>query len=137
MRKFNEKISNFDVVNLHRREVVSLFGFCIVVINSLKKREFLHLDDVVYLEASDNSTNIYLIGDRKITVDICLRECTLRINDCYFRRVCKSFAINVNQVAAFDKTKCAIVFHHNMQIKLPKEQHQAFLELLEELCICM
>ena len=26
---FQHKISNFDVVNLHRREVVSLFGFCI------------------------------------------------------------------------------------------------------------
>lgn len=109
----------------------------LVVINSLKKKEFLHLDDVVYLEASDNSTFIYLVGDRKITVDISLKECTLRINDCYFRRVCKSFVINVNQVATFDKTKSAILFHHNMQIKLPKEQHQAFQELLEELCICM
>ena len=109
----------------------------IVVINSLKKKEFIFLDDVVYLEASDNSTNIYLIGGRKITVDISLKECTLRINDCYFRRVSKSFVINVNQVATFDKTKSAIVFHHNMQIKLPKGQLEAFQKLLEELCICI
>jgi two-component system LytT family response regulator len=66
--------------------------------------EVLNVEDILYCQADDNYTNIY-IGDKKKLVSKTLKYFEVALKENGFARVHKSYLVNVNVITAYKKGK--------------------------------
>jgi len=104
--KLKTIFERFDQKNIDKK----YFKF----INSSKnKRMLVQLDDILYCKADNNYCTIFL-KDNQFLLSKTLRDIETRLPIEFFRRVHRSFIVNMLHVDFFDKEKNGLVFKHEI-----------------------
>ncbi|MGD0712110.1 MAG: LytTR family transcriptional regulator DNA-binding domain-containing protein [Bacteroidales bacterium] len=103
-----------------------------VLVNSAKEFKIINKDELLYLLATKNCTEIHLINERKPSSSKSLKECCelLQMDNLY--RVCNSFAVNLMTVEKYDKYNKEIIFVTGEKLIIPCRQVSEFQKIMKE-----
>ena len=104
-----------------------------ICIKSYSDYQFVNLEDIVYLKADNNTTDIQLMNGKVVNAYKTLKhfENTLPF---YFLRIHKSYIVNINHVSRihFSKSKCYINYNQIIPFSLTyRENLDAILRKIE------
>ena len=95
---------------------------------------FIDLDEILYCEASNNYTIVYLTNRKKIVVSKTLREYEDLLSDFNFFRVNRSHLINLKFIKEYKKARRPIILMTNgTEVSLATARKQDFLDRLKRL----
>lgn len=124
LREINEKL-NVLLYNLREK---SLNRICIPTINGV---DFVNLDQILYLQADVNYTNIVLKNNKRIIVSRTLKSYENLLSDSNFFRVHNSYLINLEHVKKYTKGKGGYITMANKDIiDVSHRRKEAFLKMM-------
>ncbi len=106
--------------------------FSKIAIASVSSIDLLNVEDILYCEASGNSTFIYLINNRKIVATKTLKEFEEILTCHLFFRIHHAYLVNLKHVARYIKGEGgSIVLSNNKELEVSRRKKQEFLNSLQ------
>jgi two-component system LytT family response regulator len=103
----------------------------LVLINHSKGFTLVDFKDIVWLEASDNYTNLFLNGQKKIIASKTLKEFESILPDTDFFRVHRSALININYVKEYSNHEGGeVILSDGTHVQVSKARTQEFGEFI-------
>jgi two-component system, LytTR family, response regulator len=103
----------------------------LVLINHSKGFTLVDFKDIVWLEASDNYTNLYLNGQKKIIASKTLKEFETILPSTDFFRVHRSALINIHYVKEFSNHEGGeVILSDGTHVQVSKARTQEFGEFI-------
>ncbi|MDI9342474.1 MAG: LytTR family DNA-binding domain-containing protein [Sediminibacterium sp.] len=103
----------------------------LVLINHSKGFTLVDYKDIVWLEASDNYTNLYLAGTKKIVASKTLKEFEAILPDSEFFRIHRSALINVSYVKEYSNHEGGeVILSDGTHVQVSKARIQEFAEYI-------
>ncbi|MBS1651920.1 MAG: response regulator transcription factor [Bacteroidetes bacterium] len=103
----------------------------LVLISHSKGFTLVDLKDIVWLEASDNYTNIYLNGQKKIVASKTLKEFEAILPSTDFFRIHRSALINVNFIKEYSNHEGGeVILGDGSRVQVSKARIQDFSEFI-------
>ena len=102
-------------------------------IKSYSDYQFVNLEDIVYLKADNNTTDIQLINGKTVNAYKTLKHFENSL-PFYFLRIHKSYIVNINHVSRihFSKSKCYINYNQVLPFSFTyKENIEAIIRKIE------
>jgi two-component system LytT family response regulator len=104
----------------------------LVLINHSKGFTLIDYKDIVWLEASDNYTNIYLNNNKKIVASKTLKEFEAILPTTVFFRIHRSSLINIDFIKEYSNAEGGtIIMADGTSIQVSKARSQEFAEFLK------
>lgn len=104
----------------------------VVLINHSKGFTLVEFKDIVWLEASDNYTNLYLNGQKKIVASKTLKEFETILPDSDFFRIHRSALININYVKEYSNHEGGeVILSDGTHVQVSKARVQEFAEFIK------
>lgn len=99
----------------------------LVLINHSKGFTLVDFKDIVWLEANDNYTNLYLNGQKKIIASKTLKEFEMILPATEFFRIHRSALINVNYVKEYSNNEGGeVILSEGTHVQVSKARIQEF-----------
>lgn len=99
----------------------------LVLINHSKGFTLVDFKDIVWLEANDNYTNLYLNGQKKIIASKTLKEFEMILPTTEFFRIHRSALINVNYVKEYSNNEGGeVILSEGTHVQVSKARIQEF-----------
>jgi two-component system LytT family response regulator len=103
----------------------------IILISHSKGFTLVDFKEIVWLEASDNYTNLFLVGNKKIVASKTLKEFEAILPESDFFRVHRSALINVNFVKEYSNNEGGeVVLSDGIRVQISKAKIQEFSEYI-------
>ncbi|OOG71113.1 LytTR family DNA-binding domain-containing protein [Algoriphagus sp. A40] len=80
-------------------------GLDIVAFSTLEGMEFVHFDEIKYLNADRNYTTIYLENNRKLLISKSIGQVEAKLPASRFIRIHQSYTVNVAKIQRYDKSE--------------------------------
>jgi two-component system LytT family response regulator len=108
-------------------------GFTKIAVPTTEGFELLPADQVIYCEADDNYSHIYLKNKRKITGCRTLKEMEEQLQDFgYFIRVHHSYLVNLNEVTKYIRGEGGyLVMNDGSTVNVSRSRKNALMEKLQ------
>lgn len=104
----------------------------LVLINHSKGFTLVDFKDIVWLEASDNYTNLFLNGQKKIVASKTLKEFEMILPTNEFFRIHRSALINVNYVKEYSNNEGGeVILSDGTHVQVSKARVQEFAEFIK------
>lgn len=104
----------------------------LVLINHSKGFTLVDFKDIIWLEASDNYTNLYLNGAKKIVASKTLKEFEVILPDSEFFRIHRSALINVNYVKEYSNNEGGeVILSDGTHVQVSKARIQEFADFIK------
>lgn len=104
----------------------------LVLINHSKGFTLVDFKDIVWLEANDNYTNLYLNGQKKIIASKTLKEFEMILPSVEFFRIHRSALINVNYVKEYSNNEGGeVILSDGTHVQVSKARIQEFAEFIK------
>ena len=104
----------------------------LVLINHSKGFTLVDFKDIVWLEANDNYTNLFLNGQKKIIASKTLKEFELILPTNDFFRIHRSALINVNYVKEYSNNEGGeVILSDGTHVQVSKARIQEFAEFIK------
>ncbi len=104
----------------------------LVLINHSKGFTLVDFKDIVWLEANDNYTNLYLNGQKKIIASKTLKEFEIILPSVEFFRIHRSALINVNYVKEYSNNEGGeVILSDGTHVQVSKARIQEFAEFIK------
>jgi two-component system LytT family response regulator len=104
----------------------------LVLINHSKGFTLVDFKDIVWLEANDNYTNLYLNGQKKIIASKTLKEFEVILPSSEFFRIHRSALINVNYVKEYSNNEGGeVILADGTRVQVSKARIQEFAEFIK------
>lgn len=104
----------------------------LVLINHSKGFTLVDFKDIVWLEANDNYTNLYLNGQKKIIASKTLKEFEVILPSSEFFRIHRSALINVNFVKEYSNNEGGeVILADGTRVQVSKARIQEFAEFIK------
>ena len=101
----------------------------LVLINHSKGFTLVDFKDIIWLEASDNYTNLYLSGQKKIIASKTLKEFETILPDTEFFRVHRSALINIKYVKEYSNHEGGeVILSEGTHVQVSKARNQEFAD---------
>jgi len=98
---------------------------------TLEGLTFVNVGDIIYLEADDNYTNIYLTGERKFVVSKNLRTYEELLAERNFFRIHHSYIVNTRFVQKYIRGEGGqVILTNQVTLDVSRRKKQAFLSKL-------
>ena len=92
---------------------------------------FINIDDIIYLEASNNYTNLYMAANPKILVSRTLKDFEEMLPSDIFLRIHHSTIINKNQVEKYIRGEGGqVVMRNGNVLDVSKRKRSEFLQAI-------
>jgi len=105
----------------------------IVLINHSKGFTLVDFKDIVWLEASDNYTNLFLNGQKKIVASKTLKEFESILPDSEFFRVHRSALVNIAYVKEYSNHDGGeVILSEGTRVQVSKARTQEFAEFIRQ-----
>ena len=92
---------------------------------------FLHLDDILFFEANDIMSMVYLKDGNKKNLNISLKKLEEKIENPHFFRVHKSYYININHISKIKKQDgISIILYNDKEIPISRLKKEEFYDLI-------
>jgi len=103
-----------------------------VLINHSKGFTLIDFKDIVWLEASDNYTNLYLNGQKKIVASKTLKEFESILPSADFFRIHRSALINFNFVKEYSNHEGGeVILSDGTRVQVSKARIQEFADFIK------
>lgn len=102
-----------------------------IILSTLTGYYFVNIADIIYCEADENYTHIFLENQVKHTASKPLREFNELFNSHNFFRIHKSYLVNMNKVAMVNKDM-QVVMNNKTELPLSLRKKAEFFNLLKE-----
>jgi two-component system LytT family response regulator len=103
----------------------------LVLINHSKGFTLVDFKDIIWLEASDNYTNLFLNGQKKIVASKTLKEFESILPETEFFRIHRSALINVNYVKEYSNNEGGeVILSDGTHVQVSKARNQDFAEFI-------
>ena len=89
---------------------------------------FIDLSDIVYVEASNNYSKLFMADGKQNTISKTLKDVQDVLEESHFLRIHRQYIININQVKGFNKTDSIITMNNNAELPVAKTQKDKLLE---------
>ena len=104
----------------------------LVLISHSKGFTLVDFKDIVWLEASDNYTNLFLSGQKKIVASKTLKEFEAILPDSEFFRIHRSALININFVKEYSNHEGGeVILSEGTRVQVSKARIQEFAEFIK------
>lgn len=104
----------------------------LVLINHSKGFTLVDFKDIVWLEASDNYTNLFLNGQKKIVASKTLKEFEAILPETDFFRIHRSALINVNYVKEYSNNEGGeVILSEGTHVQVSKARIQEFSDFIK------
>lgn len=103
----------------------------LVLINHSKGFTLVDYKDIVWLEASDNYTNLFLTNGKKIVASKTLKEFELILPDTIFFRIHRSALINVTYVKEYSHSEGGVILSDGTHVTVSKARIQEFSDFIK------
>ena len=104
----------------------------VVLINHSKGFTLVEFKDIVWLEASDNYTNLYLNGQKKIVASKTLKEFETILPESEFFRIHRSALINIAFVKEYSNNEGGeVILSDGTHVQVSKARVQEFAEFIK------
>lgn len=104
----------------------------LVLINHSKGFTLVDFKDIVWLEASDNYTNLFLNGQKKIVASKTLKEFEMILPTSEFFRIHRSALINVNFVKEYSNNEGGeVILSDGTHVQVSKARIQEFSDFIK------
>lgn len=102
-----------------------------ILISSSKGLRGVESNNIIYCEADNNYTNIYLTENRKFLATVCLKEIEELLSLNNFFRCHKSFLVNLDFFEELDYSHNTIILVNAIQVKFSRNLKLALREKLK------
>lgn len=103
----------------------------LVLISHSKGFTLVDFKDIIWLEASDNYTNLFLMGQKKIVASKTLKEFEAILPDTEFFRVHRSALININFVKEYSNHEGGeVILSDGTRVQVSKARIQEFSDFI-------
>lgn len=103
-------------------------------IHSIHTHQIIDVKDIIYLEASGNYTDFYLLNNRKVTSSKQLGEYEELLSQHTFYRTHKSFLVNLHQVISISKTDGnTVLLQEGRQCPIAFRRIDLFMQVIQGL----
>lgn len=99
-----------------------------IAVTSLSGIVFINLDEILYVEASNNYAIVVLVDGEKIIISKTLKDVQEVLDNRNFFRIHRQFIINLNKVKAFNKIDCLLTMENNKQLQVARIQRDKLIE---------
>lgn len=107
--------------------------FSKIAVPSVSSIDLINIDDILYCEASGNSTFVYLTNNKKIVATKNLKEYEDLLAGHRFFRIHHTFLVNLKHVAKYIKGEGGSVILSNQQeLEVSRRKKQEFLNSLQQ-----
>lgn len=113
-----------------------MYFFAKIMFNYADSFELMALCKLNYIEASGNYSNYHFTGSQIKLVTSNLKHCCETLQFEYLYRVCNSFAINVLNVACYDKSSFTITFRDGSTLVIPEGHNTSFKKFMQSKFPC-
>jgi two-component system LytT family response regulator len=104
----------------------------LVLINHSKGFTLVDFKDIIWLEASDNYTNLYLNGQKKIIASKTLKEFEAILPDSEFFRIHRSALINIHFVKEYSNHEGGeVILSDGTHVQVSKARTQEFSDFIK------
>ncbi len=103
----------------------------LVLINHSKGFTLVDYKDIVWLEASDNYTNLFLVGGKKIVASKTLKEFESILPTSVFFRIHRSALINVTFVKEYSHNEGGVILSDGTHVTVSKARIHEFAEFIK------
>ena len=104
----------------------------LVLINHSKGFTLVDFKDIIWLEANDNYTNLFLNGQKKIIASKTLKEFEIILPSIEFFRIHRSALINVNFVKEYSNNEGGeVILSDGTHVQVSKARIQEFAEFIK------
>ena len=105
----------------------------LVLINHSKGFTLVDFKDIVWLEASDNYTNLFLNGQKKIIASKTLKEFESILPSTDFFRIHRSALINIHYVKEYSNHEGGeVILSDGTHVQVSKARNQEFAEFIKQ-----
>lgn len=99
-----------------------------IAISSLNGIVFIHLDEILYVEASSNYSILVLADGEKVIVSKTLKDVQEILEHRHFFRIHRQYIINLNKVKHFNKNDCLLTMENGKQLQVARIQKDKLIE---------
>lgn len=89
---------------------------------------FIHLSDIVYAEASDNYSKIFLADSTVHLLSKTLKDVQALLEETHFQRVHRQYLVNLNCVKHFNRNDGILTMDNKTELPITRNQYDRFME---------
>jgi len=127
--KAANKAKTWFELNRKQTETIETTADCIFVKSEYKLIR-IHLQEIKYIESSNEYIQIHLINDEPITTLIRLKTIEEQLPKDKFMRVHRSFIVNLDKVKVIERNR--IIFDHNIFIPVGDQYRDSFQAFIDK-----
>jgi two-component system LytT family response regulator len=99
-----------------------------IALSSSNGITFIDLNDIVYVEANNNYSKIFLANSSTYLLSKTLKDTQDILEESHFLRIHRQYIVNLNSVKHFNKNEGLITLDTKIQLPIVKNQYEKFLE---------
>ncbi len=99
-----------------------------IAISSTDGVSIIKLDNILYVEASNNYSKMFLADGRTILLSKTLKDTQDTLEESHFLRIHRQYIVNLNYVKHFNKNECLLTMENNIQLPIVKNRFDRFLD---------
>lgn len=89
---------------------------------------FVSLDDIIYVEASNNYSTLMLINGKQLLISKTLKDVQELLEESHFLRIHRQYIINLNHVKAFNRNDYMLTMISATELPVARSQKEKLLE---------
>ncbi len=89
---------------------------------------FIDLDEIIFVEASNNYSKIVLIDKKIFTVSKTLKDVQEVLEESHFLRVHRQYIINLNHVKQFNRNEGILMMDNGTHLPIARNQKERLIE---------
>jgi len=99
-----------------------------IAVSSLNGIVFINLQDILYVEASNNYSILVLASAEKIIISKTLKDVQEVLENGSFFRIHRQYIINLNKVKLFNRNDCVLTMENDKQLQVARIQKDKLIE---------
>jgi two-component system LytT family response regulator len=97
----------------------------------MKGFDLVSTERIIYFEASDKYSVLFLTGEEKLTVTMTLKDCKELLEHSGFFKIHKSYLVNLAHVKSYRKGQDGtVLMSNNKELTVSRERTEAFIKLI-------
>src|SRR4029079_10050166 len=85
---------------------------------------FIELDEIVFVEASNNYSKLVLMDKKTFTISKTLKDVQDVLEESHFLRVHRQYIINLNHLKYFNRNKSILIMDNGIDLPIAKNQKE-------------
>lgn len=120
-KKYNAFLSEYDNLNSNKMKVPTVNGI-----------EFANVNEIIYLEAEGNYTNLIMDGKKNYVVTKSIKSFENEFSEDKFLRTHRSFIVNTKYIRLYDANGNMLIMANGDKVPLARRRYRDFKDVIDQ-----